>query len=270
MGRWSHLDTDEERLPEGMTRVGYDADTQIYTYRDSDGSYWEGAPGVRYGKLHRVQSEAPPLPSVTTQTDSEGDYDDYYHDSDSDGLPPYPDEKTNNFSEKDNDPGLARPNKAKIRRNALPAGSPVDKTLPSPDDDADMHSLSGTTVRESICTTTTATSSSDITRPEKSQSGTGLKRSGTLSRLTRFLSSSSSPRRDPAGLRRAATVGGRSSASGAADLHRQGRLSRAASTVSGETVVTDRDRDRWPRPRPGTDNLPRKRATTFDEILGRM
>ncbi|KOS22083.1 hypothetical protein ESCO_001962 [Escovopsis weberi] len=47
-------DSDEERLPEGMTRVGYDADTQTYTFRDADGSYWEGAPGCRYGRLTRV------------------------------------------------------------------------------------------------------------------------------------------------------------------------------------------------------------------------
>ncbi|KAM7206131.1 hypothetical protein V8F20_002913 [Naviculisporaceae sp. PSN 640] len=68
MGRWSHFDTDEERLPDGMKRVGYDADTQVYTYRDTDGSYWEGAPGVQYGKLFRVRShrdEAPALPSIT-------------------------------------------------------------------------------------------------------------------------------------------------------------------------------------------------------------
>lgn len=77
MGRWSQFDTDEERLPEGMRRVAYDADTQIYTYRDdTDGSYWEGAPGVQYGKLFRVRShreEAPPLPSITIPDDVQGD-----------------------------------------------------------------------------------------------------------------------------------------------------------------------------------------------------
>ena len=43
-----------------MQRVGYDADTQTYTYRDQDGSYWEGDPGARYGLLHRskLQSRA--------------------------------------------------------------------------------------------------------------------------------------------------------------------------------------------------------------------
>ena len=42
---------DEYRLPEGMRRVGYDADTQRYTFQDSDGSYWEGPAGARYGEL---------------------------------------------------------------------------------------------------------------------------------------------------------------------------------------------------------------------------
>ncbi|MCJ1404064.1 hypothetical protein MMC11_007289 [Xylographa trunciseda] len=54
MGRWSHYDEDDYRLPNGMQRVGYDADSQTYTYQDSDGSYWEGAPGARYGGLRQV------------------------------------------------------------------------------------------------------------------------------------------------------------------------------------------------------------------------
>jgi hypothetical protein len=56
MSRFSRYDTDEERLPEGMTRVGYDADTQVYTFQDADGSYWESAPGSQYGRLTRVGS----------------------------------------------------------------------------------------------------------------------------------------------------------------------------------------------------------------------
>ena len=54
MSRFSRYDTDDERLPEGMQRVGYDADTQVYTYQDHDGSYWESAPGNQYGQLTRV------------------------------------------------------------------------------------------------------------------------------------------------------------------------------------------------------------------------
>ncbi|KAK1246084.1 hypothetical protein MKX07_005153 [Trichoderma sp. CBMAI-0711] len=58
MSRFSRYDTDEERLPEGMTRVGYDADTQVYTFRDADGSLWESAPGCQYGRLTRVSGPA--------------------------------------------------------------------------------------------------------------------------------------------------------------------------------------------------------------------
>lgn len=36
-----------------MQRISYDADTQVYTYQDADGTLWEGAPGARYGVLKR-------------------------------------------------------------------------------------------------------------------------------------------------------------------------------------------------------------------------
>lgn len=42
-----------------MQRVGYDADTQVYTYQDADGSVWEGDEGNRYGQLRRVGHSAP-------------------------------------------------------------------------------------------------------------------------------------------------------------------------------------------------------------------
>lgn len=86
MPRYSSYDSDDERLPEGMRRVGYDADTQTYTYRDSDGSLWEGPPGARYGHLTQVAS-APKLPSHND--------DDYDHDDDDDENhppPPYDEE----------------------------------------------------------------------------------------------------------------------------------------------------------------------------------
>lgn len=44
--RW--LDHDEDRLPEGMTRVGYDADEQRYTFKDAQG-LWLGEEGHEYG-----------------------------------------------------------------------------------------------------------------------------------------------------------------------------------------------------------------------------
>ena len=37
-----------------MDRVGYDADTQTYTYQDEEGNYWQGEPGVQYGRLQRT------------------------------------------------------------------------------------------------------------------------------------------------------------------------------------------------------------------------
>jgi hypothetical protein len=56
MSRYSRLDTDEERLPEGFQRIGYDADTQVYTYRDAAGTIYEGAEGASFGELHPVGS----------------------------------------------------------------------------------------------------------------------------------------------------------------------------------------------------------------------
>jgi hypothetical protein len=41
-----------------MRRVGYDADTQTYTYRDHHGSSWEGAPGAKYGVLNRSKQNS--------------------------------------------------------------------------------------------------------------------------------------------------------------------------------------------------------------------
>lgn len=63
-------DDDEDRLPEGMARVGYDADTQVYTFRDTDGSLWEGPPGCEYGHLTKV-ANAPKSPSHSSDVDVE-------------------------------------------------------------------------------------------------------------------------------------------------------------------------------------------------------
>lgn len=43
-----HYLEDEYRLPEGMVRVGYDADTQQYTFRKGN-ELWLGQPGSYYG-----------------------------------------------------------------------------------------------------------------------------------------------------------------------------------------------------------------------------
>ena len=42
---------DDYRLPEGMKRVGYDADTQRYSFVDQSGNYWEGPEGQEYGVM---------------------------------------------------------------------------------------------------------------------------------------------------------------------------------------------------------------------------
>lgn len=67
MSRFSRYDSDEERLPEGMTRVGYDADEEVYTFQDADGSLWESAPGNRYGRLRKVSDGPDPDDGDATQ-----------------------------------------------------------------------------------------------------------------------------------------------------------------------------------------------------------
>ncbi|KAJ7046871.1 hypothetical protein C8F04DRAFT_212644 [Mycena alexandri] len=51
MGRWTQYDEDSYRLPEGMVRVGYDADTGEYTFRDRSGTYFNGVSGCHYGPM---------------------------------------------------------------------------------------------------------------------------------------------------------------------------------------------------------------------------
>lgn len=73
MGRWTQYDEvkfaiidearvltllgfaqDKYRLPEGMTRIGYDANKAVYTFRDSSGKVYEGEPYSQYGLLKAV------------------------------------------------------------------------------------------------------------------------------------------------------------------------------------------------------------------------
>jgi hypothetical protein len=71
MGRWSQYDEvrtfhylassrhdyqnlqDDYRLPEGFERVGYDADSGKYFFRDREGQLWEGQEGERFGEMTR-------------------------------------------------------------------------------------------------------------------------------------------------------------------------------------------------------------------------
>jgi hypothetical protein len=57
MGRWTQYEEDEYRLPEGVTRIAYDADSCCYTFRDRRGMLYQGPPGEAYGTLR-------PLPST--------------------------------------------------------------------------------------------------------------------------------------------------------------------------------------------------------------
>ncbi|KAF9224467.1 hypothetical protein BS17DRAFT_808178 [Gyrodon lividus] len=65
MGRFSQFNEDSYRLPEGMKRIAYDADTQRYAFRDRSGQLFQSAPGEEYGILTPVSTPLPPRRSVT-------------------------------------------------------------------------------------------------------------------------------------------------------------------------------------------------------------
>jgi len=80
MGRWTQFDEDSSRLPEGVTRVAYDADTHRYTFRTDNGELLIGRPGEVYGKMSPLSDSighvddegnihvCPPSPSKNGQT----------------------------------------------------------------------------------------------------------------------------------------------------------------------------------------------------------
>ena len=39
-----------------MSRTGYDADTQVYTFRDDRGKLYEGSPRAQYGRLTPIST----------------------------------------------------------------------------------------------------------------------------------------------------------------------------------------------------------------------
>ncbi|KAF2845823.1 hypothetical protein T440DRAFT_493086 [Plenodomus tracheiphilus IPT5] len=59
MGRYADMDGDLQRLPEGFQRIGYDADTSVYTFSGPDGKTYESEPGNRFGKLWPVGEPRP-------------------------------------------------------------------------------------------------------------------------------------------------------------------------------------------------------------------
>jgi hypothetical protein len=296
MGRWSHLDDDEDRLPAGMSRVGYDADTQTYSYRDSDGSFWEGAPGCKYGKLHRVQNAAP-LPSVHIPVDTAAVQHRYvlhdYDYDDSEDPDPYDSDDNKSYTQGDDEklpisapaekkelelrlPGLTPPTKAWLH-NRTPQPQPHHRQYP-PDyppaaaaaPDKPLADLPGFDTKPTGGTTTTTISrestmsNSDILSPSQKMQKIPslLKRSTTFTRLTRFLSLKSSSSSSGAGSRgvpRRATVAGRN----------QPPPPPLASSEGGGPRP-----GRWPgqggQGGAGSNSVPRTtgRATTFDEILG--
>ncbi|KAJ7589512.1 hypothetical protein C8J56DRAFT_938779 [Mycena floridula] len=66
MGRWTQYDEDEYRLPEGMTRIGYDSDSGRYLFKDHAGNIWQGAEGAEFSEMTRVSG-----PSSSDQRDEE-------------------------------------------------------------------------------------------------------------------------------------------------------------------------------------------------------
>ncbi|KAG2069779.1 hypothetical protein BDR04DRAFT_1232044 [Suillus decipiens] len=61
----AHFDEDSYRLPEGIKRIAYDADTQQYTFRDRSGQLYQNPSGETYGVLKPVSAPAAPRRRVT-------------------------------------------------------------------------------------------------------------------------------------------------------------------------------------------------------------
>ncbi|KAJ4496204.1 hypothetical protein C8J55DRAFT_496059 [Lentinula edodes] len=58
MSRFTQYSEDSTRLPVGLQRIAYDADTQQYTFRDENGRLYYSASGESYGHLTTVGSAA--------------------------------------------------------------------------------------------------------------------------------------------------------------------------------------------------------------------
>ncbi|KAH7930336.1 hypothetical protein BV22DRAFT_1191384 [Leucogyrophana mollusca] len=64
---FTQFDEDSYRLPEGVKRIAYDADTQRYTFRDRSGQLYQNAPGEHYGTLIPITSPLPRQRRVTVK-----------------------------------------------------------------------------------------------------------------------------------------------------------------------------------------------------------
>ncbi|KAJ7851988.1 hypothetical protein B0H13DRAFT_2207009 [Mycena leptocephala] len=64
MGRWTQYNEDSTRLPEGMKRIGYDADTARYKFCDREGNTYLGPPHEDYGLLTLVEKASRPPSSI--------------------------------------------------------------------------------------------------------------------------------------------------------------------------------------------------------------
>jgi hypothetical protein len=260
MGRWSYLDTDEERLPEGMTRVGYDADTQTYTFRDTrNNSLWEGAPGCEYGRMHRVSRGN--TTSYTTSTSSS-----------SSRTPRSP--AARRVSDDEPPPAYSLHNKP-LPVPPLEGGIPDFYTYSDEDKDKDEEEVA---VPEGEERRFKRMRDRQKRQSQGAGSGGGLKRSGTLSRLARYIrGGGDTPPGDEAGTGtiqvgkvRNSGVGGGIRGLGRTQTVRgtsstrtpSGRVLPEIQTRIGSTM-TQQQQGQQPRTASGRP----RRATTFDEIF---
>ncbi|KZP21649.1 hypothetical protein FIBSPDRAFT_498883 [Athelia psychrophila] len=82
MGRWTQYEEDAHRLPEGVIRTGYDADTQTYFFSDkTTGLHYQSGPRQSYGTLELVDDSstlhmfAPPDEDDSSQSEDLEDAD---------------------------------------------------------------------------------------------------------------------------------------------------------------------------------------------------
>lgn len=293
MGRWSHLDTDAERLPENMTRIAYDSDTQVYTYRDNtDGSLWEGAPGATYGKLFPVKPPTP-LPSVKVPEIKEGDEPEYVLEEgpdpfgDHNAVLPDTDEKKGGTRKRvdsvidriasvtEKPSADRRPSRRESRREAGYDEKGLERNISTTKKGhaysmTEKETLSRSSTTRTSRTNRTGASPSWDPRPSSSHgqqaqedgNTSKLKRAGTLSRLSRFLTGKRKED-DPDFDVTPGTTGPEWAANGSR-VHR-------SKTVSAPPRTQPETGTDWNRTSlnagTGTGTGRRKRATTFDEIL---